>query len=64
MKQDTLAEELGISQQSVSPIEPSENLKEDLRQPVSKVLGVSPEGFKRYSEGTVINHCNIFWKNN
>lgn len=60
MKQETLAEELGISQQSVSHIEQSETIEEDLLQRVSKALGVSPEGIKSFSEEVVINCFNNF----
>ena len=63
MKQETLAEELGISQQSVSHIEQSETIEEDLLQRVSKALGVSPEGIKRFSEEAVINYFNNFQDN-
>lgn len=60
MKQETLAEEMGISQQSVSHIEQSETIEEDLLQRVSKALGVSPEGIKRFTEEAVINYFNNF----
>ena len=63
MKQETLAEELGISQQSVSHIEQSETIEEELLQKVSKALGVSPEGIKRFSEEAVINYFNNFQDN-
>ena len=38
MKQETLAEELGISQQSVSHIEQSETIEEDLLQRVRRLF--------------------------
>lgn len=60
MKQETLTEELGISQQSVSHIEQSETIEEELLQKVSKALGVSPEGIKHFSEEAVINYFNNF----
>ena len=41
MKQETLAEELGISQQSVSQMEQSENLEDEKLDKVAKALGVS-----------------------
>lgn len=59
-KQESLAEELGVSQQSVSHMEQSEHIEEDLLQRVSKALGVSPEGIKRFSEEVVINFFNNF----
>lgn len=63
MKQEILAEELGISQQSVSHIKQSETIEEELLQRVSKALGVSPEGIKRFSEEAVINYFNNFQDN-
>ena len=63
MKQEALAEELGISQQSVSHIEQSEIIEEELLQRISKALGVSPEGIKRFSEEAVINYFNNFQDN-
>nr|WP_317196377.1 hypothetical protein [Salegentibacter tibetensis] len=41
MKQDTPAEDLGIPQQSVSHIEQSETIEEELLQRVSKGGGIS-----------------------
>ncbi|MAG88308.1 helix-turn-helix transcriptional regulator [Zunongwangia profunda] len=55
MKQETLAEELGISQQSVSQMEQSENLEDEKLDKVAKVLGVSKEAIKNFSEETVFN---------
>ena len=40
MKQETLAEELGISQQSVSQMEQNENLEDEKLDKVAKALGV------------------------
>ena len=55
MKQETLAEELGISQQSVSQMEQSESLEDEKLDKVAKVLGVSKEAIKNFSEETVFN---------
>ncbi|SDF42286.1 Helix-turn-helix [Cellulophaga baltica] len=41
MKQATLAEELGISQQAVSKIEQSEKIEEEKLEKIAKVLGVT-----------------------
>ena len=60
MKQETLAEELGISQQSVSSLEKSETLEDKKLEEVAKVLGVSKEAIENFSEERVINFFNNF----
>ncbi|MEO2071852.1 MAG: helix-turn-helix transcriptional regulator [Zunongwangia sp.] len=55
MKQETLAEELGISQQSVSQMEQSENLEDEKLDKVAKALGVSKEAIKNFSEEAILN---------
>ena len=56
MKQETLAEELGISQQSVSHIEQSETLEDDKLERVAKALGVSKEAIENFSEEAIFNN--------
>ena len=53
MKQETLAEELGISQQSVSNLEQSETLEEDKLRQIAAVLGVTKEAIENFSEEAV-----------
>jgi transcriptional regulator with XRE-family HTH domain len=60
MKQETLAEELGISQQSVSSIEKSETLEEEKLESVAKILGVTKEGIENFSEESIFNYFNNF----
>ena len=55
MKQEALAIELGISQQSVSHLEQSETVETEKLEQVAKVLGVTPEAIKNYSEEAVFN---------
>jgi transcriptional regulator with XRE-family HTH domain len=55
MKQGTLAEELGISQQAVSKIEQSETIEDDKLEQIAKVLGVTKEAIENFSEETVFN---------
>ncbi|HAI19276.1 MAG TPA: transcriptional regulator, partial [Xanthomarina gelatinilytica] len=55
MKQETLAEELGISQQSVSSLEKSETVDDEKLERVAQVLGVTKEGIQNFSEETVLN---------
>tara|TARA_B100001167_G_C16774509_1_gene310255 strand:- start:7344 stop:7862 length:519 start_codon:yes stop_codon:yes gene_type:complete len=60
MKQETLAEELGISQQSVSTLEKSETLEDEKLERVAQVLGVTKEAIENFSEERVINFFNNF----
>jgi len=54
MKQDYLAMELGISQQAISKIEQSEEVEDSTLEKISKILGVSSEAIKSYSDEAVI----------
>ena len=55
MKQEALALELGVSQQTVSHLEQSETIEADKLDQVAKVLGVSAEAIKNFSEEAVFN---------
>lgn len=55
MKQETLAEKMGISQQSVSKLEQSETLEEATLERVAKALGVNSESIKNFSDESVLN---------
>jgi len=55
MKQETLAEELEISQQSVSTLEKSETLEDKKLEEIAKALGVTKEGIENFSEESVLN---------
>ncbi|OMQ08544.1 helix-turn-helix transcriptional regulator [[Flexibacter] sp. ATCC 35103] len=63
MKQEALAQALGISQQSVSAIENSENLEEEKLKEIAKALGVSVEAIKNFSEESIINYFNNIYDN-
>ena len=64
MKQDALATELGISQQTVSKIEQSEKIEDALLEQIAKVLGLPSEGIKNFSEEAVFNIIgNTFTEN-
>jgi transcriptional regulator with XRE-family HTH domain len=54
IKQETMASELGVSQQTVSRIEQSETIEDDVLAKVAGVLGVSAEAIKNYSDEAVI----------
>jgi transcriptional regulator with XRE-family HTH domain len=55
IKQETLAAELGVSQQTVSRMEQSDTLEDDILERVAKVLGVPADAIKNFSEDAVIN---------
>ncbi|BFM43192.1 helix-turn-helix transcriptional regulator [Flavobacterium sp. CFS9] len=63
MKQEALAQALGISQQSVSTIENSETIDEEKLKEVAKVLGVTVEAIKNFSEEAVFNYFNNIYDN-
>ena len=61
MKQETLAQELGISQQAVSKLEQSEQVEDEKLEFVAKALGVSAEAIKNFNEEAAIyNISNTF----
>ena len=60
MKQEALAQALGISQQTISAIENSETVEEDRLIEVAKALGVTVEAIKNFSEEAAINYFNTF----
>jgi len=60
MKQETLAEAMGLSQQSISHIEQSETLDDEKLEQVAQALGVTKESIKHFSEEAVFNYFNSF----
>jgi len=60
MKQEALAQALGISQQTVSSIENSENVDPEKLIEIAKILGVSVEAIKNFSEESVFTYFNTF----
>ena len=63
LKQEALAFELKVSQQTVSKIEQSETVEEQMLQQIAEILGVTPEGIKNFSEDAVFNYFNNFSDN-
>ena len=55
MKQEALAMAIGVSQQTISNIENSEEVEEEVLQKIAEALEVSVEGIKNFSEDTVLN---------
>ncbi|MBL0737012.1 helix-turn-helix transcriptional regulator [Flavobacterium sp. GN10] len=60
MKQEALAQALGISQQTISAIENSETIEEDRLSEIAKALGVTVDAIKSFSEEGMINYFNTF----
>lgn len=63
IKQEALAVELGVSQQTVSNMEQSEIIEDEKLEQVAKALGVSVEAIKNFSEEMVINYFHNFYDN-
>lgn len=63
MKQEALAEAIGISQQTVSGIEGSEEVDTKRLVEIAKVLGVTVEAIENFSEESVFNYFNNFYDN-
>ncbi|HEY9046944.1 MAG TPA: helix-turn-helix transcriptional regulator [Ohtaekwangia sp.] len=56
VKQEVLAEKLGISQQAISKIEQSEHVEDATLEKIAKALGVSSEAIDNFTEESVINY--------
>jgi len=63
MKQETLAELLGISQQKMSVIENTEELDDTKLNEIAKALEVPANAIKEYSDERMINYVNNFYDN-
>ena len=61
MKQEALAEAIGISQQTVSSIEGSEEVETKKLVEIAKVLGVTVEAIENFSEESVFNFFNTYY---
>jgi transcriptional regulator with XRE-family HTH domain len=64
VKQESLAEQLGISQQAVSKIENSEQVEDATVERIAKALGVNTEAIKNFSEEAVFNIISNTFNNN
>lgn len=63
MKQETLAEAMGISQQSISHIEQSETVDTEKLEKIAQALGVTKEAIENFSEEAVFNYFSNFYDN-
>src|SRR5690606_11493151 len=63
MKQETLAELLGISQQKMSVLENTADLDDAKLNDIAKALEVPPQAIKEYSDERMINYVNNFCDN-
>jgi transcriptional regulator with XRE-family HTH domain len=55
MKQETLAEKMGISQQSISKMEQNETIDDATLERVAKALGLSSEVIRNFTEEGALN---------
>lgn len=60
MKQDAMAEAMGISQQTVSHLENNEYVDDIKLKEVAKALGVNKEAIKNFSDEAIVNYFNNF----
>ncbi len=56
IKQETIATELGITQQAVSKIEQSAEVDDEKLEKIAKALGLDKEAIRNYNEDTLIFH--------
>ncbi|MFH7014733.1 helix-turn-helix transcriptional regulator [Flavobacterium sp. FlaQc-47] len=63
MKQQALAEAIGISQQTISSIEGSEEVDFKRLVEIAKILGVTVEVIENFREESVFNFFNNFYDN-
>jgi len=64
MKQEALAQTIGVSQQTISAIENSESVDEEKLQQIADALGVSAEAIKNFSDDAVLNIINNTFNTN
>lgn len=60
MKQEALAIAIGVSQQTVSTIENSEEVEEKVLTKIAEALGVSAEAVKNFNEEAVFNYFSTY----
>lgn len=63
VKQETLAAELGISQQSVSLLETKETIDPETLEQIAKTLKVPVDSIKNYNEEAAVSFVSSFHDN-
>ncbi len=63
MKQEALAQAIGVSQQTISTIENSEKVDDEKLELIAKELGVTVEAIKNFSDEAVFNYFSNFYDN-
>ncbi|GAC1312048.1 MAG: helix-turn-helix transcriptional regulator [Mucilaginibacter sp.] len=61
IKQEYLAQKLGVSQQTVSNIEKQDTIEDGLLKQIADILGVTPEMIKNFDEDKVTYNINNFY---
>ncbi|RYZ83348.1 MAG: XRE family transcriptional regulator [Proteobacteria bacterium] len=56
MKQETLASILGVTQQTISRMEQSEQIDDERLKAVADALGVTPEAIRQFNEEALFNN--------
>lgn len=64
MKQEALAIAIGVSQQTVSSIEGSENVDDEKLKAIAEALGVTSDVIKNFSEDAVFNMIGNIYNDN
>lgn len=63
IKQEALADLMGVSQQKISQYENTEEIDDAKLEPFAKALGVTSEAIKNFSDENVINYFANFYDN-
>ncbi|WP_026903424.1 helix-turn-helix domain-containing protein [Pedobacter glucosidilyticus] len=60
IKQETIAQELSISQQQISRLEQGEEIEEEVLKKIATALGLSTEALRNFNEEAIFNYFNSF----
>ena len=64
IKQEALADELGLSQQAISSLEQKEKIDDKIMADVAKFLGISADAIKNFDEQATFNIINNTYHDN
>lgn len=62
-KQETLAEQLGVSQRTISKLESKETIEDEMLDKIAQALGVPIQAIMNFSEDSTANFINTFYDN-